>query len=58
MLYVSLDLKSKHLLVDKTELDEPQVDEIVVDEPGPNPQDSARYMPHRQKSKITLSCVF
>ena len=41
MLYVSLDLKSKYLLVDKTGLDEPKVDEtaidkIAVNEPGPN----------------------
>ena len=32
VLYVSLGLKSKYLLVDET-----AVDKIAVDEPGPNP---------------------
>ena len=32
VLYVSLNLKSKYLLVDET-----AVDKIAVDEPGPNP---------------------
>ena len=37
MLYVSLHLESKCLLVDETGLDEPKVDKTGLDEPGPNP---------------------
>ena len=37
--YANLTLKSDYLLVDETGLDEPRVDEMVVDEPRPKPLD-------------------